>query len=35
MENENVTTNKTGDTKLCKHCQSEMPKKAKVCPTCR
>lgn len=23
------------ETKLCKHCQSEMPKKAKVCPTCR
>lgn len=35
MENENVTTSKKGETKLCKHCQSEMPKKAKVCPTCR
>lgn len=23
------------ETKLCKHCQSEMPKKAKVCPQCR
>lgn len=23
------------DTKLCKHCRQEMPKKAKVCPTCR
>lgn len=23
------------DTKICKHCQSEIPKKAKVCPNCR
>lgn len=23
------------ETKLCKHCQSEIPKKAKVCPNCR
>ena len=23
------------DTKICKHCQSEIPKKAKVCPVCR
>lgn len=23
------------ETKLCKHCQSEIPKKAKVCPICR
>ena len=23
------------DTKLCKHCQTEIPKKAKVCPHCR
>lgn len=23
------------ETKLCKHCQSEIPKKAKVCPVCR
>ena len=22
-------------TKICKHCQSEIPKKAKVCPNCR
>lgn len=27
--------NATKETKLCKHCQSEMPKAAKVCPTCR
>ena len=25
----------TTDTKICKHCQSEIPKKAKVCPNCR
>lgn len=29
MENENT------ETKLCKHCQSEIPKKAKICPNCR
>lgn len=23
------------ETKLCKHCKSEIPKKAKVCPNCR
>lgn len=23
------------ETKVCKHCQSEIPKKAKVCPQCR
>lgn len=23
------------ETKLCKHCQTEIPKKAKVCPNCR
>ena len=23
------------ETKLCKHCQSEIPKRAKVCPNCR
>lgn len=23
------------ETKTCKHCQSEIPKKAKVCPVCR
>lgn len=23
------------ETKVCKHCQSEIPKKAKVCPNCR
>ncbi len=26
---------KTEETKLCKHCQSEIPKKAKVCPVCK
>ncbi|MGN0154903.1 MAG: DUF4352 domain-containing protein [Lachnospiraceae bacterium] len=36
MERENLTeeTKKT-ETKICKHCQSEIPKKAKVCPNCR
>lgn len=24
-----------GETKLCKHCQTEIPKKAKICPNCR
>ena len=28
MQNENLT-------KICKHCQTEIPKKAKVCPNCR
>ena len=23
------------DTKLCKHCKTEIPKDAKVCPNCR
>ena len=23
------------ETKVCKHCQSEIPKKAKICPNCR
>lgn len=27
--------NKEGETKICKHCKSEIPKKAKVCPNCR
>ena len=26
---------KNEQTKLCKHCQTEIPKKAKVCPQCR
>jgi len=25
----------TQETKLCKHCQTEIPKKAKVCPNCK
>ena len=25
----------TKETKLCKHCQTEIPKKAKVCPNCK
>lgn len=24
-----------GETKLCKYCQTEIPKKAKICPNCR
>lgn len=27
--------NTNDDKKLCKHCQTEIPKKAKVCPNCR
>lgn len=27
--------NGTNETKLCKHCQTEIPKKAKVCPNCK
>lgn len=26
---------KTNETKLCKHCQTEIPKKAKICPNCK
>lgn len=26
---------KGNETKICKHCQTEIPKKAKVCPNCR
>lgn len=29
------TNNPEGKTKKCKHCQSDIPKKAKVCPVCR
>lgn len=40
---ENIQTNQQpvnqapvqGSTKKCKHCQSDIPKKAKVCPVCR
>lgn len=34
----NITNSNGGkkmETKLCKHCQTEIPKKAKVCPNCR
>lgn len=27
--------NKSKDNKVCKHCQSEIPKKAKICPVCK
>ncbi len=26
---------KQRETKLCKHCQTEIPKKAKICPNCK
>ena len=35
---QNVTENTTttqGETKKCKYCQSDIPKKAKVCPVCK
>lgn len=32
MENETKVQN---ETKLCKHCKTEIPKGAKVCPSCR
>ena len=32
---ENTTTNTQGETKKCKYCQSDIPKKAKVCPVCK
>ena len=37
MGTETVTKTNTseGKTKKCKHCQSDIPKKAKVCPACR
>lgn len=31
---ENVTNNNS-DTKKCKYCQSDIPKKAKICPVCK
>lgn len=27
--------NESKDTKVCKHCQSEIPKKAEICPVCK
>lgn len=33
MEEQN--TKQVQETKICKHCQSEIPKKAKICPNCR
>lgn len=40
MEDKNVNWSEeskkiNNDTKLCKHCQTEIPMKAKVCPNCR
>lgn len=32
---ENTSTTTTGETKKCKYCQSDIPKKAKVCPVCK
>ena len=34
MEKENVSTNNNAETKVCKYCQSEIPKKAKICLNC-
>ena len=30
-----METKEVKETKICKHCQTEIPKKAKVCPQCR
>lgn len=32
---ENTSTTTTGETKKCKYCQSDIPKKAKICPVCK
>ena len=32
---ENTTTTTQGETKKCKYCQSDIPKKAKICPVCK
>lgn len=32
---ENTSTTTQGETKKCKYCQSDIPKKAKVCPVCK
>lgn len=34
MEKEKVSTNSNAETKVCKYCQSEIPKKAKICLNC-
>ena len=31
----NTTTTTQGETKKCKYCQSDIPKKAKICPVCK
>ena len=38
QNSQNVTENTTttqGETKKCKYCQSDIPKKAKICPVCK
>ena len=32
---EQKETKELKETKLCKHCQTDIPKKAKICPNCR
>ena len=35
MERNTMEKENKKDTKLCKHCKTEIPKDAKVCPNCR